>query len=226
MRLWDIGDGVDTKTVIAWCTRDREDLAADFFFARPEFEGQPAALWLELFLDFCGVKVHDCRLASGQLGLCDIKERIIFVNSRMHEFVHHKTNLTALRTSTLAHELGHLRLHDGEDTDQVYVSSYRQGKMLRHPRAYQREREADLYGALFLVPLKELKAHKSAATIRIHRRERRVLSNATIWKMIYRIAGDFHVSPTLIRRCLVELGWIESVNQKAGYKESLRLKLK
>lgn len=210
--------------MVSWCTRDREELAGDFFFAHPQFEGQPAALWLERFLDLCGIMVRDCPLALGQLGLCDIRERMIFINSRMHEFVHHKTNLTALRTSTLAHELGHLRLHEGEETEPVFVSSYPQSMMIHHPRAYQREREADLYGALFLVPLKHLKAHKNARTIQEHRKERESLSSVTLWKSVYRIAGDFHVSPTLIRRCLMELGWIESVNNKRGGRENLRLR--
>ena len=113
MQIWDLDDGVDIKSIVSWCARDREELVEDFFFRCPQYEGQPSALWIEAFLDVCGIKVRDCPLALGQLGLCDIRQKIIFINSQMDEFVHHKTNLKALRASTLAHELGHIRLHEG-----------------------------------------------------------------------------------------------------------------
>lgn len=224
MNIWDFDDGVDTETVVDWCVQDREQLAADFFLIRPQFDRRPAAFWLEEFLDLQRIRVLDLPLASGQLGLCDLSSQTIYINSNMHKFVHHKTDLVALRASTLAHEYGHLRLHALEDQENVFVRSYRDSPHFHHPRSYQREREADLYGALFLVPLEALEKHKVVKNFLEHRAEKRHLSTVTIWKGIYRLARDFQVSPTLMKRCLFELGWLERSNKKHGDREMLRLR--
>ena len=223
MNIWDFDDGVDTDTVMDWCARDREEFAEDFFLKNPRHRGQPAALWLEDLLDSLGIRVRDCPLAPGQLGLCDPTLGVIFINSEMG-FVHHKTDLEALRASTMAHEFGHLRLHEQEDQVNVYWSSYHNATQFHHPRSYQREREADLYAALFLVPLSELKAHRVVQNLLEHRRERRTLSPLTLWKSVYRLARDFRVSPTLMKRCLFELRWIERANNKRGDRELLKLR--
>lgn len=222
--IWDFDDGVDVDTIVDWCVQDRDQLVTEFFQVRPQYRDKPAALWLEQFLDLLEIGVRDCVLAPGQLGLCDLSLKIIFINSRMADFVHHKTDQAALRASTLAHELGHIRLHLGEEEKNTFVSSYRRSSQFHHPRAYQREREADLYAALFLVPLKELQEHRVSQNFLEHREERRHLSAVTIWKGIYRLARDFHVSPTLMKRCLFELGWIERANNKRGERELLKLR--
>lgn len=215
MNFWDFHDGLDLETVIRWCSEDREMLSEEFFLARPEWEGKPAALWLEELLDLCRVRVRDCPLAPGQLGLCELSERTIYVNSRMSDFVHHSVDLEALRTSTLAHEFGHIRMHGEEDQENTFTFSYRGNSHFHHPRMYQREREADLYGALFLVPIQELRNHDVCARFLKYRKERRQLKPGTLWKGIYRMARDFRVSPSFMKRCLVELGWLEN---RAGSK--------
>ncbi len=220
--IWDMDIGVDRDMIIRQCTEDREQVADDLFILRPELKGQPAALWIEDFLELCGVQVCDCPLPPGQLGLCNIEEKIIFVNSQMDEFVgvDDKVKLKALRASTISHELGHLRLHDGEDENIFYDSVHFAKGFFIHPRAYQREREADLYGALFLVPLKSLKEHKVSLKLCSSRESKRRLWSSTIWRGVYHLAKDFHVSPSLIKRYLTELGWIRD-GDKA---KSLKLK--
>lgn len=53
----------------------------------------------------------------------------------------------------------------------------------------------------------------------------RQLSNSTIWSTIYPLARHFKVSPTLMRRCLVDLGWLKRT-PRANSKSHLSLVLR
>ena len=223
MNIWELDDGVDVETVVRFCAQDRELLATDFFCLHPEFEDKCAALWLDELLDLCGVKVRDCPLSAGQLGLCDLSQNMIFINSKL-DFVHKKTNLKALRASTLAHEFGHIRMHSGEEQGSIFVSYLHSNVQFYHPRSYQREREANLYAALFLAPLKELEAHKVSKNFLRYRQEKRDLSSSTIWKGVYRLAHDFCMTPTLMKVYLLELGWLEKTKDQWGKQELLKLR--
>lgn len=222
MNVWDITDDADHKSLVNWCTEDRERLADDFFLHRPNWEGKPASYWLEEMLELCGVQVRDCPLPPKQLGLCDLRENFVFINSEMKSFVHHRTNLKALRASTLAHELGHVRLHQDEDDSQVFVNNYQDKNTFQHPRAFQREREADLYAALFLVPLPQLKEHRVAKRFRRYREQKRQISSYTLLNGIGELSRHFRVTRSLIQRYFIELGWIQRHMTDKG--KRLRLK--
>ncbi len=68
----------------------------------------------------------------------------------MSLFVNPDVNLEALRHSTLAHELGHIQLHQGEIESQ-FISHYGRWGSTYDSRTFQREREADLYAAVVMV---------------------------------------------------------------------------
>ena len=91
-------------------------------------------------------------MPHAQLALCDFGSRIISLNSEMSKFVHHKTDFFGLENSTLAHELGHLRLHREEFAETAAANYYRGASSDKENRHFQKEYEADLYLAVFLVP--------------------------------------------------------------------------
>jgi hypothetical protein len=163
----------------------------------------------DILLDVCDFHVIDRPLSKGQLALCDFGRQTVSVNSEMSRFVHHKTDLQALRWSTLAHELGHIRLHLEEMTEGCFISYYPGTRQFADGRSYQKEREADMYSNVFLIPKTELLGERQVQSILNHRTAGKELGSGTLWKYVYQLAQTFKVTPTLMKRCLQELGWLE-----------------
>lgn len=219
------GYPLDKETVVEWCCRDRDRLSEKMMIQYPHLQGQPPAFWVEdLIMSLCQFRVYDRPLPRGQLGLCDMANKVVLMNSEMNKFVHHKTNLVALRRSTLAHELGHIQLHQGE-FDSQFVSHHETYAQSRDPRAFQKEMEADLYAAIFLVPKEWLLQHHHAQGLIRARADGRPMNSSFIWKAVYRLAYVFGVSPTMMRRCLIEFGWIERLRDRDGGRQNLRLRM-
>lgn len=224
MNIWDFNDEADITAVMDWCSRDREELAEDFLLMHPRYRGKPAALWIEELFDLLGIRVRDCPLTPGQLGLCNPSLRIIFINSNI-DFTHHRTDLTALRASILAHEFGHLRLHEDEDRSNVYIRSERNVSQFHHPRAFQREMEADLYAGCFLLPEEELRQSGTAGHIWEHIEMGLPMKSASLWKTVYAAAAEFGVTPTLMKKRLLDLELIAEVKpRKVDKGAQLRLR--
>lgn len=211
------------KDLISKCAADRDLLLGEILKRYPEYDSaKPAELVELVILDCCNFHVVDRPLAHKQLARVNFGLRRVTIQSRMKSFVHQNTNLVALRRSTLAHELGHIRLHNDEIHEQVFDSYYPDQFS---NRVYQKEREADLYAAIFLVPKAQLlKSGPMKRFIRA-RLDGRQLSNSTIWSTIYPLARHFKVSPTLMRRCLVDLGWLKRT-PRANSKSHLSLVLR
>ena len=224
MSLWEQGFDTDRDSILELCVRDREELTHSVFLERPGFAKKHASVWLEDFLDYHEVMVQDMPLALGQLGLCNMRLGWIFLSDSMRNYAESHRELKALRVSTLAHELGHLRMHRDEDTPNMLVS-YFGDKRICHPRAFQREMEADLYAGAFLIPEEALRQSKAGAHIWEHRDIQLPMRNAFLWKALYEAAAEFGVTPTLMKKRLIDLGWIEQTERRKGNKSAvLRLR--
>lgn len=215
MNLWDIEFGLDRESMLEVCARDREEVTSSFFLERPGFEKKNASVWIEDFLDFHGVYVDERPLAPGQLGLCYMEHGCIFLSDDMT--AESAKSLKALRVSTLAHELGHLRLHRTDDVPNVLVSYFGDNRIC-HPRAFQREMEADLYAGVFLLPEETLLQQKSIRNVWEHREIRQSMRSPFVWKAIYEGAVELGVTPTLMKKRLIDLGWIRQIAPRKGEK--------
>lgn len=192
---------ISSENFLAWCVRDSAQLKSDFLTYRPCYQGQPPALWVEPLLGALDYKVLFCSMNEGQLGLCDMVNQNIFVTSRSDG----KRKVDKhYRSSTLAHELGHIRLHESELRKDVCSDDDSW-----HSRSRYREREANTYASHFLVCRTELEQSPLVQELLESRSARQELSSSRIWTIIYRLAEAFAVSPTMMMRCLLELDWIE-----------------
>lgn len=204
--------------VVQWCRRDRDELSEKMMSVYPEFEGQAPSAWVEdLIFSLCGFRVHDYPLPKGQLGLCDVANKLILLNSEMSGFVGKSIDLKALRTSTLGHELGHVRMHSGE-LEALFVSRHGRWERVRDARLYQRETEANLYAAVFLVPGNMLVRHPRGLEIYNAWKERRALKPGWLRKLVQELAADFGVVPAVMRRSLEERRWLDSYHEVKTYR--------
>lgn len=207
---WLPGDAETRRALVKRCSADREELTRRLDLLYPREKDRTSSEKVERVLtDVCRFHVVDEPLPSGQLAVCDFSNRLVIVNSEMGRFVHHKTCLDLLRRSTLAHELGHIRLHWDEVQEGCTLHYFGESGQFSDARAYQKEREADLYSGLFLVPLESLLKEPSIQNLLRSKRDSRPIASGTLWKTIYRCASVFKVSPTLMKRCLVDLGWVK-----------------
>jgi hypothetical protein len=201
-------EDVRWQDVIEWCRRDRDDIAQTMMRLYPEFEDSPPSAWIEdVICTVCGFRIHDQPLPSGQLGLCDVANKLVLINSEMKIFMDPHVDLTAVRNSTLGHELGHIRMHSDE-LQGLYVSQHGRWETYRDSRVYQRELEADLYAAVFLVPSNMLVRHSKGREIYSAWREQRQIKADRLGKLINALAKDFNISSVLMRRSLEERGWL------------------
>lgn len=136
------------------------------------------------------------------------------------------TDLRGLRNSTLAHEVGHIRLgHEGEmrrDIDtmtlslfpeaptpiviQCYRKSYEPREMGWRHR--QRERHANQWAACFLLPGEMLRQHEIVQELCEARDAHRDYSKKMLWNRIHRLAEHFQVSGSFVKTRLSELGYM------------------
>lgn len=189
------------------CRRDRDKLTDKMMALYPEFEGQMPSAWIEdLIPSLCGFRVDTFPLPKGQLGICDVGNRLILTNSQMATFVGSGVCLERLRKATLGHELGHSRLHVDE-FDQ-FISLHDRWQKTSDPRFLQRESEADLYAAVFLVPGSLLLANPKGQELYLAWRGNREIKSGRLKYLISALAIDFGVTYTLMRRSLEERGWL------------------
>jgi hypothetical protein len=199
--------------MITHCVRDRDLLIEEIRILRPEFaKAQPSKLLRAVLRSICGFRVAPRSLFPGQLALCDFQSKIVHYAAAMKNFVNRETSLEGLINSTLAHELGHIRLHANEIRNRYTRSFELPGGGVIHAdgRNVQREQEAELYAAIFLVPKKLLVEEHSAKRLYEWHQNETWKKPPVIWRLVVKLAAKFEVSPSLMKRCLCELGWISS----------------
>lgn len=200
--------------------RDREALFEKMMRYYPEFEGLPPSAWVEdLIVSLCGFRVHDYPLPVGQLGLCDMANRLVLVNSEMWRFAGRNVNLAALRACILAHELGHIRLHRDE-LEERHISLHGRwdSSQLFDSRYYHRENEANLYAAVFLVPGEQLLRHPVGREIYLTWKEGRTIASSRLSSWVKKLADHFGISSVTMRRSLEARGWLEPYQADQGYR--------
>lgn len=124
----------------------------------------------------CGWRIERCHgMASSLLGLCCPESQVIQVPTDFRQRLRVPQTARAVMNETLAHELGHLRLHAPA--------------MLKH-QTKQRgwEKEANDYARVFLVPLLSL----------LNRLPMELLLKAEDdvqrWRLVLRLADEFEVT--------------------------------
>lgn len=205
------------KELVDWCRRDRDALIEKMVRVYPEFRGRPPSAWVEdLIASLCGYRVHDMPLPVGQLGLCDAANRLVLINSEMWRFVGEDADLRAVRAKTLGHELGHIRLH-GDELEERYISLHgRWDNNNLDSRHLPRETEADLYAAIFLVPDDMLLRHARGREIYRAWHEGREIPPGRLSFLVQKLAVDFGIGASVMRRSLEERGWLQRVAK--GYR--------
>lgn len=218
-------EGLGREEMMAYCVRDRDLLYEKVFEKREDFHDSIPADFLRFTIrSVCRFRVAPRALLKGQLGLCDFTSKLVYYSSKMKESAKHQnTNIEGLVNSTLAHELGHIRLHSDEIEERYLGNSEYQPD----ERFDQREAEADLYAAIFLVPGRLLVKQSQAQLLRKWHLDGSQPKSARIWKQVCDLARIFKVTPTLMKRCLLEVGWFEECDHtKKGDRKGLRMKPK
>lgn len=196
-------DGLTQAELVEKCRRIRDELSERMMITYPEFEGQPPAYWVEdLIASICGYRVGEYSLPKGQLGLCDVSNRLILINSEIASFVESTVDITCLKRSTLGHELGHVCLHGGEFQGR-FTTKYGRWAQSRDARWIQRENEADVFAAVFMVPGEMLVGHARGREIYDAWRAQRQFRPAWLERLVRELAADFGVTFSLMRRSLM-----------------------
>jgi hypothetical protein len=216
-----------------FCCWDRDrllDLYRERFGVPASVPLLPARVLDEILVDILGYRLTEKQLPPGQLAVINFDLRRITTTLQVVG-VRPNTNLKALLTATKAHELGHVRLRHEEELRQETIcwtrdvlgaEIYPFGEPgVEVSWAHQRrEREADLYAGVFLVPERQLEEQQVMRRLRRAQEQGRELAVKTLWDYTYELAAAFEVSPAMMRRHLVELGVVEYLPEA----EALRLR--
>lgn len=200
---------------------DRDELLKVYSELHPRsLNRRPSDLVEGILTDVCLYFIHERPLPRGQLALCDAATKRILWNSLVEDFVDSdKVDLSSLRRSTMAHELGHVRLHQDELLAKSCISYQEEGRFL-DSRAFQKEREADLYASVFLVPRMTLERESAFEFLADARAEGKSLKSGQIWYRVYQLSAALRVTPTLMCRSLETYGWIcKKATKKKGFHE-------
>lgn len=151
-----------------------------------------------------GFEVQRATLPAEHLAMVDFQQRVVVLEQDPEPKVKPGTDVPGLLNSSLAHELGHVRLHEAElAAEGVHVTFASAGS-----RGYsRREAEADCYAAVFLVPRHTLLGHPAMQPILHAQRIGQDMEQGAMWRLIGATARDFSVTPTLLKNQLVALGF-------------------
>lgn len=188
-----------TMSLLERCRRDRDHLLGE---CRRRLGAPPdlvPADWLEdVISEIVDYDLVQRALAEGLMAECDLDRREIALTTRLAACVRPNTDLVGLRNSTLAHELGHIRLHE----DELRAVGCR-NLPLEDPGYHRREDEANLYAATFLVPERMLWARPEMVRLLSLHASGQTLPSEELWELVLELSRAFRVTGSLIRRLLV-----------------------
>lgn len=213
--------GEERRAHIKRLSADCEHLLDELHLKYPHLVDLPPALKVEdVLLDICKFHVIDIPLPLGQIALCDFSTSTVIFNS---ELKLEDGDIQHLRHGTLAHELGHIRLHQEEISEEFQAGYSEFLGIVVDPRSYQKEREADLYASLFLMPLSRLLKEPEVQKMLRNLKDRKAMGSGVLWKLVYRLAAKFQVSPAFVKRSLRDFGWVSECPQNSRGRRDLKL---
>ena len=101
-----------------------------------------------------------------------------------------------------------------DELESRFVTRYGRWAQTRDPRLRQREEEADLYAAVFLVPGDMLGRHPRGRQIYGAWRSQRKVRQDLLGESVKELAAYFGVTVALMKRSLAERGWVTTVNRR------------
>lgn len=219
----------------AFCRADRDHLLGEVGrrggLARTPV---PAEVLEEILEDVLGMCIIPRAMPDSYIGHFSFDRRVISISTRLAEVSLPNTNVLGLRHSTLAHELGHLRLeheavlrhHQEKDTmtlplfgdvaEPGGIECRRDWKKKGELSPLERrlEREANIYASIFLVPENQLVRRVHGSAIRRWWQAREAIESDLLWQNVYPLAESFGVTPDLMSWRLVDLGWLARQGKK------------
>lgn len=141
---------------------------------------------LEGLVSSLGFRLVYRRLPGEQLGELDLEKGTISVNSLIPTMLHHNADPQAVANFTVAHELGHLSLHQ---------AILNRGEALSDAHEVQ----AHVYAGVFLMPRSAIQGSTEWAELAGSTRNRR-------WQIVYALAERYRVTPKAmeVRICQLE----------------------
>lgn len=134
---------------------------------------------------------HCARVQRGQLGYCNVKDKRVVLPQDFAHRLDFPSSWRQVMRATLAHELGHIRLH----------SHKMQAGMLEPAW----EDEANLYAQVFLVPREQLQQHPALPVLLAADEQQQ----RPLWRLVTALANHFKVSRSFMIHSLRLYGWIE-----------------
>ncbi len=131
---------------------------------------------LEELVASLGFRLVYRRLPGDQLGELDLGEGTISVNSLIPIMLHHNADPQAVANFTIAHELGHLSLHQ---------AILNRGE----PLSESHEIQAHVYAGVFLMPRGEIQGSCEWSEIQEGPSQNRR------WQLLYALADRYKVTP-------------------------------
>lgn len=231
---------VDKAQLLAFCRADAEHLLREVCRACGLDDAVPAAVLVDVFEVLLKMRVAEEPLEGHQLGRCEFVSGKVLVNQRMREITLPNTKVEGVVNSTLAHELGHVRLgHERElrqerdlltqslfEVSTPRIVCFRNWERRRmSPEERIREAHANLYASVFLVPQRQLMSLEEARLIETCWREGREMSSRGLWELVLRLAEVFQVTGALMARRLCDLGWLVQRERSLAINEQAWLPL-
>lgn len=223
---------LDFGDLLKEAVQDRNRLLEAVCEIYPRFSGRsPAELVADVIFDVCHWAIVHNDLGFHQRAYCDFSSRRVFVNSNLSKIAKRlKVDLTALKRTTLGHELGHIRLHQAEMEQRDFRSHLGPGMGYDDSRSYQRENEAELYAAVFLVPREQLLESGLVRDLQEYQRNPTAFNAADVKDLTKELKAInqalstlFGVTPCLMSRALEAYRFVDRKSSNRG--DSFQLSL-
>lgn len=206
-----LGEEVSVADFVRRCARDRNSLIRALQRRYDGLEGKPPSeLVADIIFDVCHWTIVERRLHFDQQAYSDFQNRKIRMSNRLDLMaLDEEQTPLAFRRCALTHELGHIRLHGPEICSMEFRSYLGPDQGYDDPRHPQKEREAEAYAAIFLVPLGPLRRTEQAGRLESAIQEGRNMEAPEIWSLVRPLARAFGVTAAMMARGLACHGYLQ-----------------
>ncbi len=200
-----------TSDFLLFCEHDRIQILS----ALHERKGAPVAIpadGLEAVIEeVLDIGIAERELPGRLLGIYRYEYGCMYINARMAQIALPNTDLVGLRNSTLAHELGHLRIQHHEPVIRAHRRLALHGPLPAEAEAVRQtlEWEADFYAGVFLAPTADLWQTPEVETLLGRQAQGETMASDALWQVAVQLAARFRVTPSLMATRLSHLGLVE-----------------